>query len=94
MHPAAAILIEQAGPGPHLIQELRANPVPGIPLPIGIKPEGEKRERMAAQSARFEAGQVHLPHDAHWLGTFLHEILAFPNARHDDQIDSVSQFLN
>jgi hypothetical protein len=27
-----------------------------------------------------------------WLGAFLHEMLAFPNARHDDQVDSVSQF--
>src|SRR5262249_19663567 len=24
---------------------------------------------------------------------FLHELLAFPNGRHDDQVDSVSQFL-
>ena len=25
---------------------------------------------------------------------FLNEMLAFPNGRHDDQVDSVSQFLN
>ena len=50
--------------------------------------------RMEAQCARFEAGQVYLPKEAAWLGELLHEILAFPNARHDDQIDSVSQFLN
>ena len=48
---------------------------------------------MEAQCARFEAGQVYLPREAPWLSEFLHEILAFPNARHDDQIDSVSQFL-
>jgi predicted phage terminase large subunit-like protein len=47
-----------------------------------------------SQSARFEAGQVHLPKEAPWLAAFLHEMLAFPMARHDDQIDSVSQFLN
>ena len=44
-------------------------------------------------NARFEAGQVFLPKEAPWLSEFLHELLAFPNARHDDQIDSVSQFL-
>src|SRR5262249_53672330 len=33
----STILIEQAGPGLHLIQELRANPVHGVPLPVGIK---------------------------------------------------------
>jgi|SRR5947207_7978296 len=92
-YPPNRILIEKAGPGLHLIQELRANPAPGIPLPIGIKPESDKLTRMAAQCARFEAGQVHLPKQASWLSEFLHEMFAFPNARHDDQIDSVSQFL-
>ena len=88
------IVIEQAGPGLHLLQELGANPVRGVPMPIGIKPEADKIVRMEAQSARFEAGQVHLAKDAPWLSVFLHELLAFPNARHDDQIDSTSQFLN
>jgi predicted phage terminase large subunit-like protein len=88
------ILIEQAGAGLHLIQELRTNPVPGIPLPIGVKPEGDKLVRMEAQCARFEAGQVYLPREVPWLSEFLHEILSFPNGRHDDQVDSVSQFLN
>jgi predicted phage terminase large subunit-like protein len=92
-HGPNRILIEKAGPGLHLIQELKANPTPGIPLPIGIKPEGDKLTRMEAQSARFEAGQIHLPKRSSWLDEFLHEIFAFPHARHDDQIDSVSQFL-
>ena len=48
---------------------------------------------MAAQSAKIEAGQVHLPKDAPWLGEFLSELLAFPSGRHDDQVDSVSQLL-
>ena len=49
---------------------------------------------MEAQCARIEAGQVHLPENAPWLGDLMHELLAFPNSRHDDQVDSVSQFLN
>ena len=93
-HKPNRVLIEQAGPGLHMIQELRANPVPGVTIPIGIKPEGDKLVRMEAQCARFEAGQVHLPREAPWLSTFLLEALAFPNGRHDDQVDSVSQFLN
>jgi predicted phage terminase large subunit-like protein len=88
------ILIEQAGPGLHLVQELRTNPVAGVPVPIGINPEGDKLMRMEAQSARFEAGQVYFPEQAPWLATLLHELLGFPNARHDDQVDSISQFLN
>lgn len=93
-HRPNVILVEQAGPGLHLIQDLRANPVAGVPVPIGIKPDHNKLDRMAAQSARFDARQVHLPKEAPWLGDFLREILGFPHTRHDDQVDSVSQFLN
>ncbi|MDH3581688.1 MAG: phage terminase large subunit [Hyphomicrobiales bacterium] len=93
-HKPDSILIEKAGPGLHLVQELRDNPETGVPVPFGIAPEGGKLVRMEAQCARFEAGQVYLLKDAPWLGDFMNEILAFPNSRHDDQIDSVSQFLN
>ncbi len=49
---------------------------------------------MEGQSAKIQAGQVFLPKDAPWHGDFLDELLAFPKGRHDDQVDSVSQFLN
>ena len=65
----------------------------GMTRPIGVKPEGSKVDRMAAQSAKIEAGHVYLPKSAAWLGEFLTELLSFPNGRHDDQVDSVSQFL-
>jgi predicted phage terminase large subunit-like protein len=52
-----------------------------------------KVDHMAAQSAKIEAGHVYLPKSAAWLGEFLTELLSFPNGRHDDQVDSVSQFL-
>ncbi len=48
---------------------------------------------MEAECARIEAGHVVLPRNAPWLGEFLTELLAFPHGRHDDQVDSVSQFL-
>ena len=89
----ATILVEDAGPGMNLLQDLQHSMPPGLNRPIGVKPEGSKLERMAAQSAKIEAGQVHLPTSAPWLGDFLTELLAFPNGRHDDQVDSVSQFL-
>ena len=89
-----SLLIERSGPGLHMIQELKADPQPGVPEPIGILPEGDKLVRMEAQASRFDAGQVHLPKNTPWLGEFLHELLAFPRSRYDDQIDSVSQFLS
>ncbi len=90
---AHTVLIEEADLGRGLLQQLRESAPVDFPYPIGIKPEGDKATRMEAQSAKIEAGQVLLPHDAPWLDTFLHEVLGFPNTRHDDQVDSLSQFL-
>ena len=53
----------------------------GMTRPIGVKPEGSKVDRMAAQSAKIEAGHVYLPKSAAWLGEFLTELLSFPNGR-------------
>jgi len=94
LHAPNRILIEKAGPGLHLVQDLKVNPEQGVPVPIGIEPKGSKIERMDAQSARFEAGQVYLPEPAPWLADYLHELLAFPIGHYDDQVDSTSQFLN
>jgi predicted phage terminase large subunit-like protein len=90
---AQTILIENAGFGLNLIQDLYTDKPDWLPNPIGIKPLGTKIDRLEAQTAKIEAGHLRIPNEAHWLGAFLHEMLAFPNARHDDQVDSVSQFL-
>ena len=88
------ILIEDAGPGQQLIAELKNGPYDfSIPV-LGIKPEGSKEDRMIGVSACIESGQVFLPENAKWLDDFLNETLAFPRSRHDDQVDSFSQFLN
>ena len=88
------ILIENAGPGMALLQDLHRDLPPGMVRPIGQTPQGSKIDRMIAQSAKIEAGHVYLPRRADWLETFLLELLAFPNGQYDDQVDSVSQFLN
>ena len=92
-HGAGTILVENAGPGMALLQDLWRDPSRGLPRPIGRKPEGSKVERMVAQSAKIENGHTHLPKEADWLDIFLHELLAFPTGRYNDQVDSVSQFL-
>lgn len=53
----------------------------------------DKEARLLAQSARFEAGQVHLPATAAWLAVYVAELLAFPTGRNDNQVDSTSQAL-
>ena len=35
-----------------------------------------------------------LPKDAAWLAEFEAELLGFPGARHDDLVDSLSQYFN
>src|SRR4029077_20595324 len=82
-------LVEDAGAGTSLVQELRGQ-VSGI---IAVRPEGDEVSRMAVASAKFEAGQALLPERAPWLADLEAELFAFPGARHDDQCDSISQAL-
>jgi predicted phage terminase large subunit-like protein len=86
---ARRVLVEDAGAGTALVQELRGA-VSGI---IAVKPEGDKVSRMAVASAKFEAGQVLLPEGAPWLFDLEAELFTFPGSRHDDQCDSISQAL-
>jgi predicted phage terminase large subunit-like protein len=83
------LLIEDAGSGTSLIQDLREIDIPAV----GIKPVGEKILRMSQHSARIEAGAVLIPAQAPWLDELRTEILAFPYGSHDDQVDSISQAL-
>jgi len=41
-----------------------------------------------------EAGKVFLPENAPWLFDYIEELSAFPNATHDDQVDSTTQALS
>ena len=93
LHKPHAILVEKAGPGLTFLQGLWAQDHLPFVRPIGIKPEGSKIDRMSVESPKLEAGQVMLLKDAVWSDTLLNELLAFPGAKHDDQVDSISQFL-
>ena len=86
---AQRVVVEDAGAGTSLVQELRAK-VSGI---IPVKPTGDKESRMAVASAKFEAGQVLLPERAPWLADLEAELFAFPGSGHDDQCDLISQAL-
>jgi predicted phage terminase large subunit-like protein len=86
---ARRVLMEDAGAGMMIMQELN-HQVSGL---VAIRPEGDKATRMAAASAKFEAGQALLPERAPWLADLESELFAFPGSRHDDQCDSISQAL-
>jgi predicted phage terminase large subunit-like protein len=93
-HQARTIVIEDKGSGTCLIQDLRVDRVEDVPYPIPFAPEHDKTTRMSSQSSKIEAGHVYLPQQAAWLNDFRDELLQFPFGRHDDQADSLSQFLN
>ncbi|GAA3740083.1 putative phage terminase large subunit-like protein [Sphingorhabdus rigui] len=90
---ARNIIIEDKGSGTSLIQQLRTEHH-GIPYPTAFLPRDDKITRLHAQSARIEAGHVWLPERAPWLEDLRAEIASFPHGRHDDQVDSISQFLS
>jgi predicted phage terminase large subunit-like protein len=83
-------LIEDKGSGTSLIQQLQTEHIYCTPC----KPDGSKIERFASASVAFEQRRVIFPQSAPWLEALQRELLAFPGTKHDDQVDSVSQFLN
>ena len=86
-----AILVEDKGSGQQIIQDFRQESK--LPV-IGIMPHKDKITRLSAVSAMIEAGRVRLPKYASWLSDFETEILQFPAAAHDDQVDGISQYLD
>lgn len=85
-----SVVIEDAGSGTPLLQDLPSDGVQAIPF----RPESDKIVRMAAQSVTIEARHVFLPRKAPWLDNFETEVMAFPNGAHDDQVDSMAQALD
>ncbi|QDV34922.1 phage terminase large subunit [Tautonia plasticadhaerens] len=88
---ANAVLIEDKSSGQQVLQDLRHSTQ--LPL-LAINPEKDKETRASAVSALVEAGKVSLPTHAAWLTDYEMELMTFPNAPHDDQVDSTTQFLN
>jgi predicted phage terminase large subunit-like protein len=86
-----AILIEDKASGQSLIQELRAET--GLPI-IAVKAEADKLTRAVAASATIEAGRISLPNMAEWLYDYENQLVSFPKGKHDDMVDSTSQFIN
>ncbi|CAN5306842.1 phage terminase large subunit [soil metagenome] len=87
---ATVVLIEDKGSGTSLLQDVKRE---GLYIAKGIEPKLDKVMRLYAQTAVIENGRVSLPHRAPWLPDYERELMAFPKSRHDDQVDSTSQFL-
>jgi predicted phage terminase large subunit-like protein len=90
LHKPVAVLVEDKSSGQSLVQDLKVSTkLPVIPR----EPEGDKVIRAMSVSPLCEAGRVRLPRVAAWLPDFEAELYRFPNAVHDDQVDSMTQAL-
>ena len=63
----------------------------GVPA-VARKAKDPKPARLSSVSTYLESGLMWLPKDAPWLAEFEAELLGFPGTRHDDQVDSLSQY--
>lgn len=84
-------LVEDKANGPAVIATLR-HEIPGL---IAVNPEGGKVARVNAVAHHWESGNVYVPHPdiASWVDPFIEELVSFPNAAHDDDVDAMSQAL-
>lgn len=85
-------LVEDKANGPAVIAQLRSR-VSGL---IPVTPKDSKYARASAVAPFVEAHGVYLPNPsaAPWVADFVEEHAAFPNAAHDDQVDTMSQALS
>jgi predicted phage terminase large subunit-like protein len=85
-----AIVIEEASTGIALGQDLKEMGRFRVrPVPV----DRDKVTRLYIQAAKFEAGRVHFPRNAPFLPELEAELLTFPQGKHDDQVDSITQAL-
>ena len=87
----SVVIVEDKASGQSLIQELqRETKIPVLPVRV----DSDKVARAYAATPLIEAGKVFLPENAPWLFDYIEELSAFPNAEHDDQVDSTTQALS
>ncbi|MBQ3263136.1 MAG: phage terminase large subunit [Oscillospiraceae bacterium] len=86
---ARRVLIEDKANGPAILEVLRREL-----FCVPVDPKGGKVARVNAVSPAIESGHVFLPEGLPGLETFLDQWTAFPNAPHDDMVDSSTQALS
>lgn len=89
-HRARKVLVEKANAG--FIVGTALKKLGGVSVEMCV-PMGSKEQRLDECLGAFQQLMVLLPSDAPWLSVYESELLSFPNARHDDQVDATTQFL-
>lgn len=78
-----AMLVEDKASGTGLVQTLRREGVPVLP----VQRNNDKISRAHDAAPFIQSGNVLLPIDAPWISDFLAEASTFPGGAHDDQLD-------
>lgn len=60
--------------------------------PVAYEPQGSKLVRFLTHVELLHNGRFLFPKYAPWLSDLRRELMAFPNGKNDDQVDSFSQF--
>ena len=89
-HKPDVCIIEKKASGQSLLQDMRRA---GLPVQDYI-PDKDKVSRVYAASPMIEAGRVWLPQNKKWSDDLYTEILQFPNAAHDDQVDAMTMAIH
>ena len=93
-----SVLVEDKASGQSLIQDLKL-PIEyegktyRLPI-VPVKVDTDKASRAFAVTGLVESGMVKLPQHAAWLEEYTGQMGSFPNATHDDDVDSTTQALN
>lgn len=92
---ADGMLVEAKGNGLAYIQLFKGpdEKAPGPIIPIEVNNQ-TKEFRFDKVTPIIQAGKVFLPTRAVWLPDYEKELVAFPNGKNDDQVDSTSQYLD
>lgn len=89
LYDPSVILVEDKANGSAIIETLRKT-VMGV---VGVNPRDSKEERVNAVSFVIESGNVYLPKDRSFTAPFVEECAQFPNGKHDDMVDQMTQAL-
>ena len=85
-HKPDICMVEKKASGQSLIQDMRRA---GLPV-LEYNPDRDKVARVYAASPLMEAGRLWIPKGKKWADDLIEELIRFPNAAHDDQVDALT----
>ena len=85
-HKPDLCMVEKKASGQSLIQDMRRS---GLPV-LEYNPDRDKVSRVYAATPMMESGRVWIPMNKKWADDLIEELIRFPNAAHDDQVDALT----